>query len=174
MAQPMQRPDVSRQDTRPTHIRVTMTDERYLTPGRIYPVVAWLNEWPRIIDDEGDNFSLPLTWFEAVEVEAMPNPAATSGAVAGAILREAADVVEGDRNSTHGDKERSFTLIAEFWHAYLAGRKVQGPVSARDVAQMMVLLKVARSIQGTANRDHFFDQAGYSAIAGELAAAENV
>lgn len=87
------------------------------------------------------------------------------------ILHEAARIVAGDRNTTHGEKERSFTLIADLWNAYLEGRREWSPIRPVDVAQMMVLLKVARSIQGTMQRDHFLDMAGYAAIAGELAAS---
>jgi hypothetical protein len=87
------------------------------------------------------------------------------------LLTEAANIVAGDRNKTHGDKERSFAAIAEFWNTYLSFRKdrpINPQISPADVAQMMVLLKIARAIQGTPVRDHFLDAAGYAAIAGEL------
>lgn len=88
---------------------------------------------------------------------------------AGDMLREAADAVDGDRNSTHGDKERSFHAIAQDWTAYLATRKdPAGPIRPRDVAHMMNRLKQQRAEWGTAVRDHFVDAAGYAAIAGEL------
>lgn len=92
-----------------------------------------------------------------------------SGSVSASILEEAARIVVGARNATHGDKERSFQVIADLWQAYLVGRKGLGPVSAFDVAQMMVLLKIGRSIQGTMVRDHAVDACGYAAIAGEIA-----
>ena len=95
-----------------------------------------------------------------------------SGAIASAMLAEAAEIVGGARNATHGDKERSFVAIAGLWNAYLDGRKAPGPISPRDVAACMVLLKLARSVQGTPDYDHFLDAAGYAAIAGELAACE--
>lgn len=97
------------------------------------------------------------------------NIAPPSGSIAASILREAAQIVEGARNTTHGDKERSFELIATYWTAYLVGRREQGALSAIDVAQMMVLLKIARGQSGLFIRDHATDQCGYSAIAGELA-----
>lgn len=86
------------------------------------------------------------------------------------ILTEAANIVAGARNATHGEKERSFQVIADLWNAYLSGRKNQGPITPFDVAQFMVLLKIGRSIQGKPVRDHFVDAAGYSGIAGELSA----
>jgi hypothetical protein len=96
---------------------------------------------------------------------------------AGGILAEARNIVVGARNHTHGEKERSFAVIAGLWSVYLAGRKDGGasaPVTAFDVAWMMTLLKCARSIQGTPARDHFVDGAGYAAIAGELGAPKSV
>lgn len=94
-----------------------------------------------------------------------------SGKNAGDMLREAADIVQGARNTTHGDKERSFQAIASLWNAYLKQRPAgpEGVITAHDVAWMMVLMKMARSHHGTANRDHFVDAAGYAAIAGEIA-----
>ncbi len=91
-----------------------------------------------------------------------------SGDVAASILTEAADIVAGARNATHGDKERSFEAIAGLWNAYLGARKDGGPITARDVAWMMTCLKMARSVQGKPVRDHFVDGAGYAAIAGEV------
>lgn len=88
------------------------------------------------------------------------------------ILQEAAVIVGGDRNTTHGDKERSFQVIANLWNSYLDGRKSGGPISPRDVCAFMVLLKLGRSIQGTTHPDHFLDAAGYAALAGELASHE--
>ena len=42
-------------------------------------------------------------------------------------------------------------------------------ITAKDVAIMMILLKVSRSNQGKKfNLDNFVDMAGYSAIAGEI------
>jgi len=105
--------------------------------------------------------------------ESVPDPCPS----AAAILREAAGIVEGARNSSHGDKERSFNVIANLWNDYLRGRKVNEglnftPISAVDVAQMMVLMKIARSIQGTPILDHFLDASAYSAIAGELSSGK--
>lgn len=96
-----------------------------------------------------------------------------SGTVAGSILREAAGIVDGARNQTHGDKERSFEAIGRVWTAYLfARRRPNDPIRPHDVAHMMVLMKQQRAEWGEPVRDHFVDGAGYSAIAGELAPRE--
>jgi len=96
-------------------------------------------------------------------------PSGPTTTKAGDMLREAATAVDGDRNSTHGDKERSFTAIAQDWTSYLASRQEpNGPIRPRDVAHMMVRLKQQRAEWGATVRDHFVDQAGYAAIAGEF------
>jgi hypothetical protein len=89
---------------------------------------------------------------------------------AGAILRDAATIVDGARNQTHGDKERSFAAIARLWDAYLVSRPAgrEGVVDGADVSAMMVLLKFARSLHGEHVADHGIDAAGYAAIWAEL------
>jgi hypothetical protein len=92
---------------------------------------------------------------------------------AGDILTTAAGIVEGSRQQTHGQKERSFNTIASFWNTYLRARGISTCrlLEGFDVAQMMALLKMARSIEGDATHvDHFLDGAAYVALAGELSA----
>lgn len=89
------------------------------------------------------------------------------------ILTEAAAIVGGDRNATHGNKTDSFVAIAAVWTAYLRACRQPGmDVRPADVANMMVLLKQQRAEWGTPVRDHFMDAAGYSAIAGEIMLGE--
>jgi hypothetical protein len=90
---------------------------------------------------------------------------------AATILNQAAQIVEGSRQQTHGHKERSFGAIASFWNVYLRQRgMLHLMLEPVDVAQMMVLLKMARSITGDGSHpDHHIDQVGYSGLAGELA-----
>jgi hypothetical protein len=78
-------------------------------------------------------------------------------------------LVRGDQ---HGDTEASFTMISEFWATYTRHIMViRGHISidASDVAQMMVLLKIARSAYGT-GEDNYVDAAGYTAIAAAVRA----
>lgn len=90
---------------------------------------------------------------------------------AASILQEAASIVDGARQETHGPRERSFAAIAHVWNAYLdvrpGGRAA--PATPADVSVLMLLLKVCRSAQGKALRDHWVDACGYAALAGELA-----
>jgi hypothetical protein len=86
------------------------------------------------------------------------------------IATEAARLVSGDRNQTHGDKATNHGNIAALWNAYLGIRRDPvAPLSGEDVALMMNLLKVARTQTGGLNVDDFIDGCGYMAIAGEIA-----
>lgn len=89
---------------------------------------------------------------------------------AASALSEAAKIVDGVRDTTHGPKERSFDAIARLWAAYLEARGSidTKPLTGSDVALMMVLLKIGRVAQGTPARDHFVDMAGYAGVAYEV------
>ena len=84
------------------------------------------------------------------------------------IATKAAELVNGPRNHTHGDKHINFTKIARLWNAYLANRE-QLELTAVDVGQMMALLKMARIQSGTMEAEHFIDETGYVICAGEIA-----
>ena len=84
------------------------------------------------------------------------------------ILDTAKQAVTVDRAATHGEAERNFDLIAEYWSAHLSV-----PVSALDVAVMMTLLKLARIKGNPEHVDSYVDSCGYSAIAGEIATAQS-
>jgi len=79
------------------------------------------------------------------------------------LLVEANKLVGGDRQKDYGDKVDNHSNIAKLWSAYL-----HIPVTAHDVALMMVLLKMARTKLGAVSRDTYVDMAAYGAIAGEI------
>lgn len=66
------------------------------------------------------------------------------------------------RKNDYGKPENNFERIAKLWNAY-----TDSSFTAKDVAIMMALLKVAR-IRGGHKDDNFVDMAGYAACAGEL------
>ena len=86
------------------------------------------------------------------------------------ILRQAKELITGDRNDTHGDAYRNHAEIAEFWNIFLDKKlKPMANITAEDVALMMVLMKISRNTQGKkSNIDNFIDMCGYAAIAGEI------
>lgn len=85
----------------------------------------------------------------------------------GAVLDKAKAVINGERQNQYGNSEDSFGMIADFWSAYLGLH-----ISAQDVAQMMVLLKIARQKAGRGKWDNFVDMCGYAALAADMAEGE--
>lgn len=82
------------------------------------------------------------------------------------ILEAARVCVCGEREQDYGAPEDSFMLIAKLWSVY-----TDYPITAKDVAVMMALLKVAR-IKNSDKADSYIDLAGYAACAGEITMAE--
>jgi hypothetical protein len=77
------------------------------------------------------------------------------------LLNEAEQIIEG-RSETHGPPENSFGDIARYWNAYLETEgKLFESVDSKDVAEMMALLKLARSQGGEYNDDDYRDRLGY-------------
>lgn len=91
------------------------------------------------------------------------------------ILDEAKSLVYGERNAAYGHPRDNLKMIAEMWNSYLdeppAIPTVDPPcnrkISPRNVAMMMVLVKVAREAQGP-KRDNLTDIASYAATAERL------
>lgn len=86
------------------------------------------------------------------------------------VLISAADLVGGDRASTHGPKLDNHMRIASVWNGILtaAGKAPLAPLDAHDVANLMEGLKIARRYSGGLNRDDYVDGAGYAAVAYEV------
>lgn len=91
---------------------------------------------------------------------------------AGQIIESAAALVGGDRRDAYGaDPMPGFAKIATLWNGLLiiAGKATASPIDEHDVAQMMVSLKQARAYTGPLRLDHYIDEAGWAALAGEAA-----
>jgi hypothetical protein len=84
------------------------------------------------------------------------------------LLDEAKAIVCGDRDQQYGKPENNFKTIAALWESYLGV-----DITAKDVAMMMILLKIAR--EGKKHkRDNLIDIAGYAACATECEEHEDV
>lgn len=81
------------------------------------------------------------------------------------ILEEAKKAICTDRQNDYGEPEDNFLKIAHLWAVYL-----NHPVGYEDVANMMILLKIARIASGHGKDDNWIDICGYAAIGGELGA----
>ena len=86
------------------------------------------------------------------------------------ILQKTEKLVNDSRAKTHGDKIKNHENIARLWSSYLLNKtQLNIVLSPEDVAQLMTLLKIARSQAGEHNIDDYIDGVGYQAIAGEIA-----
>ena len=83
------------------------------------------------------------------------------------LLGAAAKCVVGDREEDYGSPEQNFERIAAFWSTYLG----IADITAKDVAAMLALLKIARIASGHAKSDNWVDLAGYAACGGEIEAS---
>lgn len=86
-------------------------------------------------------------------------------------LEEALRLTTGDRQNSYGHPIRDFSRTAAMWTA-LIGDKLLSPITAQDVAWMMVLLKASRQ-QNRNKLDNLVDAAGYINCAHMVIEAEN-
>lgn len=80
-----------------------------------------------------------------------------------AFLQEVEKIVCKDRSATHGSPEQNFENIAALWSTF---KGVQ--FTSKDVAAMMVLVKLGRIIHNPSHRDSWIDIAGYAACTASL------
>lgn len=74
------------------------------------------------------------------------------------VLDDAKYAVCGDRDKQYGSPEDNFDQIARFWSVYLHSN-----LTSCDVANMMILFKLARNMTGEPKLDNWVDIAGYAA-----------
>lgn len=81
------------------------------------------------------------------------------------LLEKARICVCGEREQDYGTPENNFGVIADLWSDYL-----QTQIDRRDVAAMMILLKVARIANSYCGGtdDTWVDIAGYAACGAEI------
>lgn len=94
----------------------------------------------------------------------------TKAALPETVCEEANRIVYGDREKTYGHPALNFEATARFWNAYLDNKKALGKpdtIDARDVARMMVFLKMARQ-QHAPKRDNLVDAIGYTACEAKI------
>lgn len=80
----------------------------------------------------------------------------------------AESIINGEREGTYGKAEDSFEVISKLWSGYLNKQ-----VSSIDVANLMVLMKVARNATGVYKEDNWIDICGYAALGGEIQDKKN-
>lgn len=75
------------------------------------------------------------------------------------ILVEADEIAGEDRSRDYGHPKQNHERIAAIWNVQL-GDKLKQPIEAREVALLMIGLKLAREAN-TPKRDNLIDIAGY-------------
>lgn len=92
------------------------------------------------------------------------------------ILEAAERRVCGSREEDYGSPENNFGIIADLWTLYIKEKCVSPGtdvcVNADDVANLMVLLKIARIATGVGTDDSYVDLAGYAACGGEISTTD--
>lgn len=87
------------------------------------------------------------------------------------ILQEAQAAVFGERAATYGHPAQNFAAIAALWNGWVeATLLAKGPngatsvviFTAEDVADLMILTKLARLMTTPDHRDSLVDIAGYA------------
>ena len=86
------------------------------------------------------------------------------------LLDDAKKIVCGERADQYGAIEDNFKAIANLWTDYINIGMLR--FTPRDVANMMILLKIARNNQGL-HRDNWVDIAGYAACGAECDENQN-
>jgi hypothetical protein len=83
--------------------------------------------------------------------------------VRSSVLNEAAELVNGSRQSDYGPPEKNFACVAKMWSAYLGDREL----TAGDACRLLALLKIARLSNGP-HFDSSLDACGYMALGEEM------
>lgn len=78
-------------------------------------------------------------------------------------LEQAKELINGSRAKDYGSALENHKRIAALWSVYVS--KTFTPI---DVAMMMLLVKIARTMESHKS-DSFVDMCGYAALAGEMA-----
>ena len=84
------------------------------------------------------------------------------------LLKEAAELINGERAKNYGEPQQSFENIAKLWSTYLGIE-----ISVTDVGMLMILLKVSRNGRNRFKRDNFVDICGYASLIGSENDNEN-
>jgi hypothetical protein len=79
------------------------------------------------------------------------------------ILKEAHTIIYGDREKTYGHPAKNLKAIATMWDVYINNKQTP-EITAKDVAAMMMLVKVARFANDPTHRDNLVDICGYAAL----------
>jgi hypothetical protein len=136
----------------------------------IHHAIEWLDDFRSDYSPDDFQYEFCSTAIDALKMmQARSNDNARAERRA-AILEEAIKRTGADRNMKYGAPEDNFRVIADLWERYIQASCVSKSgdvaISPRDVAMMMVLLKVGRAATADdVSDDTLVDIAGYAACA---------
>ncbi len=85
------------------------------------------------------------------------------------ILKQAENLINGDRAKDYGDAFDNFERIATGWNVIIKeALMTNGYLTEQHVALMMDWLKTARLLNDLSKADSWIDKCGYSALGGEF------
>jgi hypothetical protein len=90
------------------------------------------------------------------------------------LLKEVSEIVSGARNKDYGPPSVNLDeRTARLWTAYLYAIRskhnyLEIDLNGVDVCNMMILLKIARTIEDATVKDNYADIAGYAGAAWEI------
>ena len=84
----------------------------------------------------------------------------------------AIDQILQERAQEYGPGDTCLQVCRDFWNVYLQHKGSAVPLTNRDIATMMILLKLARTLSGTATKDCYDDIAGYATLVTRYCADE--
>tara|TARA_R110000772_G_scaffold83329_3_gene176341 strand:- start:975 stop:1271 length:297 start_codon:yes stop_codon:yes gene_type:complete len=85
------------------------------------------------------------------------------------ILKQAENLINGDRAKDYGDAFDNFERIATGWNVIIKeALMTNGYLTEQHVALMMDWLKTARLLNDLSKEDSWIDKCGYSALGGEF------
>ena len=105
---------------------------------------------------------------EARELQEGGNAPVTTAERGRAICEKALKIINGERQDQYGNPEDTFVKIAHQLTAYLSGCGDVIHITPPMVADMMILLKMARETGGKGKRDNMVDLIGYAALAARM------
>ena len=82
------------------------------------------------------------------------------------VAAEALRIINGVRQEEYGDPEKNFLAVAHMWNSYLAS--IDRYILPADVANMMMLFKLARIMTGDGSRDTDVDLVGYALLGADI------
>ena len=128
-----------------------------------------------VVTIERDDMLVAMGNFGRPQIDVAEISGDGSGQIAPEILNfekksaldTAKEIIYGDREEAYGSPRFNLDSIAQFWNVYLNRKHPDMPdhqMTAEDVAQFMILLKMARLIHNPTHFDSITDQIGYAAL----------